>query len=904
MPPRPRVSAQHLSALDLPILPFLAPRVFKPWPLIARKSHFTFLELTRHASLRGTVLELQHAHSLGGDNSLPPLIGTEEHDHQLNQSSIKDNHGAHGPPSKSGQEDSIHTGKPRQPIYNGNSQYAADEEFRRRYEEIWGTSRTNKQCHPTTTETDPNDGADNTSSTVWKDVLHANRTQTTSLGENGRKALGNGKDRTQSQASKRKRFGRSLPSTRPKFVRLTPDIGSTEDGFSSFWNRNFALLNLRHHRFMRKGRPTPRAKIVLRNEMSQRLRNELLEGGSISSISKIWQSAPSIDRHHIWPELLLTTLSRYPDSAIKLLTAIYTTPYLPSYAVSDTLDFITCRYLQNRENVDVDTLFSIFEGTLDLIQKAPHGHLELSQNTIYLLLSSLDATRCKALYLALVESSHPLHQNTLMHFTSRLAHLGEIDLAFAALQRLHRLGTDFNSPQMASICTTLLHHESWASDSNAFKATISESDLFEFMLQCGFKPNIITFNVLIQNALHIGDYETAWRIHDMMSENGVDADGFTYSLLLHDAKLYQDEQAIQHIVKLVRQKGLRNAHIITDFLHAIFLLHEGRYRRQSTKYTASATTKEGPDVWSKMCPIYCNYFKLSPLVHLIPNSLSYREILISSASVGGDSTSPPISTIGDSLRDPPVPTLSVMLAGLLNSFTKPRDAKLFYEHFQSLVLAGDPTATSLVQNPHVYNGILLALGQFPENTSTCSRLIGDMLPPKLLSPVKSEDISASSETPKVTVRVPKPDIYTWSILLKVFIDNQQPRAAEKVLSIMQSHNITPSHVTWKSLVSGYARMNDPIMVARTLSRLQDAGIETDEIKQKAMELTKDHTALIAAMRAEKPKLRSARKGKIFKQTFEVLDRAAEFMDEDQKMASDSSPAGTMKTSDSIEPIVR
>ncbi|KAH8821052.1 hypothetical protein F5884DRAFT_827349 [Xylogone sp. PMI_703] len=854
MPPRSRILVQRISSLDLPILPFLAPRVFKPWPHFIRKSHSTSQELNPDASFHGRADEYSYQPS-DGNNAKPP-------------------------------------------------QGVRDEEFQRRFKEIWSSDHT-EQISSEAAETQPRKGTDNTSSTDWKGVLNTNRLQTTRVKIDGQKLS---KDRTvqkQSHISTKKQFGRRLPTTRPKFVRLTPSITSTESRFSNFWNKSFALLHLRHYRFLRNRR-FPRFRIALRKEESQRLRRELLEDSStISSISKIWETVSLADRSKVWPELLLAALSQNPDAALKLLRAINSPPYLPSYAVSDTLDFISCHYLRSKRSIDADKLRSIFDAVMDLVRKGPQGYLELTQNMIYLLLSSLDAASCQKFYLKLVEINHPLHKNTLMQFASRLGHFGEVDLAFKAMQRLREMGADFNSPQMASICTTLLHHESWETHSSTAKPMVSESSLFEFMLQSGFKPNIITFNVLIQNALRIWDYETAWRVHDMMAENGVDADGFTYSILLNDAKLYQDEQTIQSVLELVRKKGLQNAHITTDFLHAIFLLHPGRYLRPSTRYVATATTKQAPDAWDEMCPIYCKYFKIEPLLHLIPSSLSYRDILTSSASAVVDDANSPIIAKDDKiggtdLKDPSIPTLFVMLVGLLNSFTKPRDSKLFYEHFQGLVAAGDPAVAGFMETPHIYNIILLALGQFSENTSMCSRLIGDMLPPKTLVS-GSEDASISSDSQGKMMKIPKPDIYTWSILLKVFIDSQQARAAEKVLSLMQSHNITPNHVTWKSLVSGYARMNDPIMVAKTLSRLQDAGIESEEITKKALELTKDHTALIATMRAERPK-RSARKGKILRQTFEVLDRAAEVMEDDQKEAS--TPAEPAEAKDSKEPIVR
>lgn len=896
MPPRSRVALQNLSSLELPILPFLAPRVFNPWPPLGRQSHFTTRELSKITS-RTESHELRPTLSSGDDHHVSRPVSLDEQLHRLERGTV--NTKCHEGESSPGPSDSQHTGRTGRAWSSSLS--STDEVFRRRYEDIWGNNHGSRQLHPSkssgASKTEAETTEDSTRFTALGHVVGIGRVKSSGLKVMRQKASRFRRVRVQPGSLKRRGYKRPLQLTRPKFVRLSPNTGSVESGYSSFWNRMFAVINFKHSKF-RGYQRSQKVNLTLRYAESHRLKRALLEDSPISTLSDIWLTIPELNRSQIWLELMLMTLARYPDSALKLLMATYTSPYPPSYAVTDALDFVSCYYLQDRENVDLDRSYSVLETILNLLRQGPPGYLELTQNTIYLLLSNLDGAHLKTFYLALLNSNHVLHQNTLMQFISRLARFGEIDLAFGGLQRLRSLGVDFNSPQISSICTTILHRKPKNSSSNSADARVSDSELFEFMLQCGFKPNKITFNVLIQNAVHSGDHETAWRIHDMMSENGVDADGFTYSILLHDAKLYRDEQAIQNIIEMVREKELQNAHIITDFLHAIFLLHPGRFRRPSATQVSSVP-EEGPHVWDRMSAVYINYFKSAPLARLIPDGLPHREALISAASREAQNMrvatteldyngQAPVSESQpeEALSEPPVPTLFVMLVGLLNSFTRPQHAKLFYEHFHSLVLAGDPAVSSLVQTPRLYNIILLALGQFAENTSACSRLIGDMLPPKISTSNNDGDISdSSSEMNDAGVKIPKPDIYTWSILLKVFIDNQQARAAEKVLSIMQSHNITPNHVTWKSLVSGYARMNDPIMVARTLGRLQEEmGVEAEDITRKALEQTRDYTALIAAMRAQKPKLRSARKAKILKQTFEVLDRAAEVMKEDRKQA--------------------
>ena len=109
-------------------------------------------------------------------------------------------------------------------------------------------------------------------------------------------------------------------------------------------------------------------------------------------------------------------------------------------------------------------------------------------------------------------------------------------------------------------------------------------------------------------------------------------------------------------------------------------------------------------------------------------------------------------------------------------------------------------------------------------------------------------------------RHPKPDIYTWSVLLKVFMNHRQPRAAEKILNMMEARGVMPNQVTWNNLVIGYARMQDLTMTVDTIDRLQRAGFSLDNFTLQGLELIENRRALIEAMRSrEKVNGKSLRK---------------------------------------------
>lgn len=731
-----------------------------------------------------------------------------------------------------------------------------------------------------------------------------------------------------------------IPRVRTKFARWNFAQASKSSFPSGVWHRRFAMLNLPYENFMR-GRRLPKLIALSRDKFFVAFKDELVSSNALVSIRKFWDTIPTVKRIHMWPELILTALRRHPEKALEVLSAIYTEPYPPSYAISDTLDFIISHYLRNRETPMTDIALMLWRDIDHLLHNGPKDHIHLSQSSLYLLISHLDVPTIKTLYKTLDKLGHPLHQNTLIHFASRLAKSGDKGYALELLERMSQYEFDFNTPKMLSLCTSILQRK----DAQAGK---SDSEVFGSLLQCGMKPNIIIYNVLLSNSLQAGDHETGWKIHDMMIENGIEADSYTYSILLNDAKLRIDPSAIRQVMSLVTEKGIRGPHIITDVLHAIFLLH----RQQYWVYDPSSDYQDQPpEIFVKMLRVYCDFFHLEPLIRLVPGFTErYPDFSLSNTA--------PLVT--EHLMDPPMPTLVVMLTGFLNGLTESQTAMGFYSNFRKLVLAGDPSVTELTQTTHIYNLVLMTFGRFSDRLVDCPNVIADMLSPtwkttaiadnhSLIQTSKSDnqavppfestekvardgnscgtsnresagatdlpDTDCSSSEPvsefeshesslqlqksaraarteeqsqrsgpriilydhlitwrPITLSAPsrkssvndqapasshhalmKPDVYTWSILLKIFMDHHQPRAAEKVLKMMIERGVAPNQVTWNSLACGYARMQDPTMTVDAIERLEQAGFEIDGHTMKGLEWIQNRRALIAAMKAKNRK---------------------------------------------------
>lgn len=215
-----------------------------------------------------------------------------------------------------------------------------------------------------------------------------------------------------------------------------------------------------------------------------------------------------------------------------------------------------------------------------------------------------------------------------------------------------------------------------------------------------------------------------------------------------------------------------------------------------------------------------------------------------------------------SLWEPPAATLCVMITGFLGAVDS-NGAKLFYDHFRSLVRTGHPAVASLVKTTYIYNAILMCFYRFEDRAKDAPNVVADMLSPDRDIPLQMPDSPTTnpssiyidhnfeSSNPKVHEAVPhspaKPDLYTWSILVKIFMRLRHTRAAEKVLSMMVRRDIKPTLITWTSLIAGYARMQNISMTADAVKRLEEAGYESDDFVYKALFKVTQQDQLLKAM---------------------------------------------------------
>lgn len=673
---------------------------------------------------------------------------------------------------------------------------------------------------------------------------------------------------------------------RTKYVRLTFGRDHRLQSFSSLWSYYFARLYRKHDSQLYEYR-VPRSSRIRGVVTGTQSFARALYNASLQEVWEAWEALPYTERKILWPQVMLGALRKNPEWALKFLIATSSKPFAPNYAISDSLEYITSHYLHNVEDPDAGSVAILFRTVIGLLDNFDHYDLHLTQKTIFLLLSHIHIDRAEHLYKTLVQWNHPIHENTILQFAHAFAQNGRTQLAVDVLRRLYDNGGDFTQPKVESVCATLLQRKNRSSLDGA----TSDSEIFGLLLDLGLRPNIIFYNILLQNAVESGDSGTAWQIHDMLPGLGINADANTYSILLNDAKLRMDRPAMKRIVEIVESKGITNEYIITDLLHGMFLTYEQESRE-------AYMHAPPPAPWKRMLPLYAEYYDLDPIRDLLTQA--YKTFALQSDRPK---------------MHPPKETLVVMFIALLRGFTNPTSAPEWYHHFRTMVLSGHPDIAPLAESTHIYDAVIMCLGRWPVTLHLCTKVIGDMLssysaaqktqkrpdlPLKkrktlqttmayhpasalpsnptfkglrewdsrsranqalnMLSEEKSaaefvKDADAADKYPSKGSRWGqaiiyghcKPSVRTWSILLKAFMDNNQPRAAEKVLNMMRRSGITPNQVTWNSLAIGYARLQDIANTVDVVERFEDEGWEVDDITIQGLQVIENREALMEAL---------------------------------------------------------
>ncbi|KAF2491149.1 hypothetical protein BU16DRAFT_530703 [Lophium mytilinum] len=597
----------------------------------------------------------------------------------------------------------------------------------------------------------------------------------------------------------RRQFLRSLPAgiTKVSFTDGTYPLES--------WTKGFAVLNSYQIGFARH---ESRRTLEL-DPQCARWAKWFCQGGRSPHIQKmVWLRLRRRRQFEIWPAILLWLLQHNVYKAFDFLKISYTPPFPPSFIAVDALEYIAS-FLRNRTNksrqmnrgsyqqkieeynVDVLSTFLAY-----LRQDRPPFIETISQRLVSLVMKSCSDEELPNLYKDLVSHGVKLNPKTVLAFTARFVDLNAHELGLETLGKAVQLGHNPLEHGFIQLSSAVLRCS--ASDGKSYHAT---AGIVARLLELGVCLDTQLYNIIIHNAVEARDYQTAWRIYDLLEsgEAGLKPDGYTLGILLWGLKHDENPSKHRDFADFCAERAYewRDSWLATEYLHYIYVCSQG---------------DDTQDIIRLLRLKYSYFFDLQPLVDLkiYPRGLSPRS----------------------NCMPPSLPALFVIITSYLQSSQQLNDVSIhnLYTLFRTFVCAGHPIIAPLAETTHTHNAFLLAFCERPTLIKHAPMIIRDMA-----AELPKSAVHAAEQRP---LKQAAPNAITWNIFSHGFVKAGQMAAAEKVVELMRKRNIQPTEITWGTLLNGYAAAQNVGKVAEVYGKMKRMPAE---LRAKAPELEAGYT---------------------------------------------------------------
>ncbi|KAL8728960.1 MAG: hypothetical protein Q9166_005055 [cf. Caloplaca sp. 2 TL-2023] len=515
---------------------------------------------------------------------------------------------------------------------------------------------------------------------------------------------------------------------------------------------------------------------------------------------------PLQKRHLLWEEVMLWALQYRIDKATIFLDATISDPTVAAlrHAVEDALKYIVSVSLDGQV-ASLETINKVHQLLCDFAKASMLREdctYSISQKTVYLVMRYSNDHQARFLYKVLLHSRLNVHPHSLTHFMDRFTRMGRPDLAMDVLRRIAASGANVSYDTVQYSCMTLLRTR--FDEAEWYKV---QSHLVTEMLELGIRPGIPMLNAMILNAVEAYDFQTAQAIFETARIHGIRRDTITYSILLKGALQSLDESLIEKIMQMAEEDGTlpRNNELVFSLI--VTLLQMARLN--DTNIVTSAHR------YRVMLRIYSRYCNILPL----------RELGI---DAGRDED---VVTAGI-VSEPSPKLLSVMVVSYIRLLGRPDLVKPLYHRYHSYVEENHHVIAPTAETDHLANAFLLCLGRNKTTFKTCPMILRNMLEP----------------SPTISVEVAKPTVKTWSIVASSYFFLGQRAAGEKVIQMMREKGVDPNQVTWNTIISGYAGMQDASGVVNAMKGMESAGFEANSYTLKALARIQDRSQLLDALR--------------------------------------------------------
>jgi pentatricopeptide repeat protein len=525
---------------------------------------------------------------------------------------------------------------------------------------------------------------------------------------------------------------------------------------------------------------------------------QVFPNAAYQELDQTWNNWMTLDletRQQAYPLLLVYLLDRKPARALQFIYVTMSDMQLQhakAEITADALGFLAKIHSQELYGAkqgwseDKEAIKKDFvSGFLHIYQKALAEHRKIcSQDLMYSLASIAGTDDLKKLFDCFVKNRAYIGLDTMLHYANSFATGGDTTTALRCLRELHKINKDRNwdaikdKERLRWTCALLLRKSmSQGQEYNETPVIVAE------LVRMGIRMDTLLYNVVIHNAMDACDYPTAFKVYNALDENGLKADKYTYSILLHGCASQNDpglfSKFAEHCAGIAEET--QDAWLATDYL---FYLYTCRRDNADEMHNQRLLQRA-----------YLRFFTPKPLL-LISDQLTSDRVR---SALYAAPTTPTAS-----LTPPPVALYIILQAGIRSAIGhSPRLVMELYQKFTQLVQDDlDPSLGELAKNPTIWNAFLLAFCQ-KQQFSSASRLIKFM-----------------------NNGSPQPNIYSWNILMQAFFKTDQLKAAERVYAILRSRGIEPDQYTYGVLLRGYARAQHIDRIGETMQYV-DAETEMD-----------------------------------------------------------------------------
>lgn len=588
---------------------------------------------------------------------------------------------------------------------------------------------------------------------------------------------------------------------------------------------------------------------------------KLLLFDNIQDMKAHWSAKPRQKRELDWRHTMLTAMNFHPERAAEVLQATLEPGVTPYWAVSDVFCFLARWSAKQPAQIQREQQDALASALLHLLQETPARTFQLQSWVLAQIMAGCSSDALVEIYAALRNYHHRIHFNTQLKIAGRLAGDGKSRLLslqiFEDIVAAKQL--DINDRRLAALATSMLTlPKGWKDGLYSPTEVQAVAEVFERILSLGYSPNYVTYTSMIRALCLTDQLDTAWKIYDVMRDQGATLDSHVYSILLHGARQAGSLDSVHRIVDEMPPKIFESTFFWNELLHAVIAtaIKESRDKKLPPPRAIPA--------FSSMLRIYTKFFQRRPLQTLIPVNLRghFANRDMEAGALDSWNWSRKVSQLFDKLpalphnqRKQPEPhTLTVMLSAFVHNFDTLRPVQGVYDRLRKMLKLHHPVAVSLVKNgTHPYDILIKAITENLRQLNPALRIVRDMLldNPKPVAGAEAEAAAtaAAAEAAQTTVPAesdvkttgaddtqsakkaafphPAPSIYTWNNLMAGFTDRDSMNKALMAIETMRGRGVHPNRVTWNVLARGFARRQREATVRRVLRNLERAGYHPD-----------------------------------------------------------------------------